>query len=520
MGNTNCKEGTEYWPKGPCTKPCGGGTQLMERKGDKQATGTGIPCPDIYKTVSCNTHLCPVDCIGYWGEWKCEATCDGINSSKIGYRKRTYTIITESANSGKICKVNNNRVEVISKCTKTDCPVNCVGNWGNWTACNATCNGINSSKIGSRTRTYTITRPAANGGTSCPKANNYIETDNTCTKTDCPVNCVGSWGNWTACNTTCDGTNSSKIGSRTRKYTITRPAANGGTSCPKSNNAIETDNTCTKIDCPVNCAGTWGNWTACNTTCDGINSSKIGSRTRKYTITRPATNGGTSCPKSNNYIETDNTCTKTDCPVNCKVGEWSSCNGNKRTRNVTEAINGGTLCTSEQKITDQSCNDCIGNWENWTTCSAKCDGINSSKIGSRTRTYKITTPATNSGNSCPNANNYIETDNICTKTDCPVNCILSDWSDWSVCDCKTKTNTRVRKILNNINNNLNCNYNLIEIKNCTDSDNNQCLKSECDSKKQIFNVQTKKCEDNNVLNIIKNLINILILYILNLFKKK
>jgi hypothetical protein len=101
---------------------------------------------------------------------------------------------------------------------------------------------------------------------------------------------------------------------------------------------------------------------------------------------------------------------------------------------------------------------------------------------------------------------------------CPVDCILSEWSDWNACDCTTKKNTRVRKILKNANDNdLKCG-NVVEIKNCTDNDYNQCLKSECEAKQQIFNLQTKKCEDVNVINIIMNIVNIIIVYILNLFK--
>jgi len=75
-----------------------------------------------------------------------------------------------------------------------------------------------------RTRTFTVTTPSANGGIACTIANNTTET-RTCTK-DCSVNCIGSWGNWE------DICNDYK-GNKTRTFTITTPAANGGIACPR-----------------------------------------------------------------------------------------------------------------------------------------------------------------------------------------------------------------------------------------------------------------------------------------------
>ena len=41
-------------------------------------------------------------------------------------------------------------------------PVNCVGSWGSWGECSATCGG------GIKERSYSITTAAANGGDACP----------------------------------------------------------------------------------------------------------------------------------------------------------------------------------------------------------------------------------------------------------------------------------------------------------------------------------------------------------------
>ncbi|NDC96380.1 hypothetical protein EB077_13825, partial [bacterium] len=121
----------------------------------------------------------------------------------------------------------------------------------------------------------------------------------------CPINCAGSWGAWGACNAVCINNNSSANGSRTRTYSITTPSDNGGKACP--NPTTETE-TCTK-DCSVNCIGLWENWSNCNAVCINNNSSASGNRTRTFTITTPSANGGIACPTT----ETK-TCTK-DCSV-------------------------------------------------------------------------------------------------------------------------------------------------------------------------------------------------------------
>ena len=94
---------------------------------------------------------------------------------------------------------------------------------------------------------------------------------------------------------------------------------------------------------------------------------------------------------------------------------------------------------------------------------------------------------------------------------------ISIWSLWSKCDCETKTITRTKKVINN---NLNCN-NLIEkqiIEKQSCSNNETCLKLECELQNKYYNLKTKKCDNKNILNYIINFFNLIILYIMNLFK--
>eukprot|EP01047_Picozoa_sp_COSAG01_P072056 COSAG01_NODE_11356_length_1952_cov_1.996762_1_plen_309_part_00 len=65
-------------------------------------------------------------------------------------------------------------------------PVNCVGAWGGWGGCSKVCG------TGSQSRTYSISRNAAHGGSSCPASNGQRQSRN-CNTNSCPVNCVGYW---------------------------------------------------------------------------------------------------------------------------------------------------------------------------------------------------------------------------------------------------------------------------------------------------------------------------------------
>jgi hypothetical protein len=185
---------------------------------------------------------------------------------------------------------------------------------------------------------------------------------------------------------------------------------------------------------------------------------------RVITITKHG-NGGVPCP-------TYEICN------DCEFSEWSDCSDNKKTRIITRTATNGGTCNN---ILTEPCNDCSGYWDDWTPCEANCDGIKSYnngietyKIGYRTSKYKIITPASN-GISCNL--NLVRYENNCYKK-CTNSC-----TEWRECDCNTNTSSRI------------CNGE-IEIKICSD----------------------EKCNYINVFNYIINFFNIIILYIINLFK--
>ena len=163
---------------------------------------------------------------------------------------------------------------------------------------------------------------------------------------------------------------------------------------------------------------------------------------------------------------------------NCEVSTWSDCSNNQKTRTITKPASYDGSCNY---ILTELCNDCIGIWDDWTPCIANCDEIKTYdvneiyKIGYRTSTYKIIIPEGNGGASCNIKDRQIKIDNNCLK-----NCSCSEWSE---CDCINNTITR------------NCNG-YIQTKNCSN----------------------ENCYNKNFFDYIINFFNLIILFIMNLFR--
>lgn len=84
--------------------------------------------------------------------------------------------------------------------------------------------------------------------------------------------------------------------------------------------------------------------------------------------------------------------------------------------------------------------DCeLSEWKKWSECDKECDG------GKQTRTRTIIKDSKNGGKECGN----LKETKKCNTNPCPIDCKLSDWSEWSECDkeCEGGQKKRTRTIL-------------------------------------------------------------------------
>jgi len=211
----------EWSDWGQCSKKCGGGIKLMNRKCDKPSPRFGgKDCSELGKPImshACNEQPCPID--GGYTDWtpysKCTKTCGG----GLQYKSRCC-VNPAPAFGGKPCILTGEPVDIKS-CGTDACPIN--GNWGKWEgfgACSKTCG---DDGIHLRRRTCD-NPPAMFGGKDCPGP--AIESA-ACNRSPCAVNGgLSQWSAWTSCSATCGAA------IRTRSRTCTNPPpANGGSNC-------------------------------------------------------------------------------------------------------------------------------------------------------------------------------------------------------------------------------------------------------------------------------------------------
>jgi Spondin-like TSP1 domain len=131
---------------------------------------------------------------------------------------------------------------------------------------------------------------------------------------------------------------------------------------------------CGAVDCGVS---TWSDWSSCSVKCGG------GIQTQTRTVTQQAANGGAACPTT---LSQTQACNTQGCPVDCVVSAWSA----------------------------------------FSACSTSCGG------GNQTATRAVVTPAAYGGAACPS----LSMTQSCNLQPCPVDCVVSSWSNWT--DCSTR----------------------------------------------------------------------------------
>jgi len=165
-----------------CSTECGGGVQARQRKIEIEVHRNGLPCPLLREVRECNPRPCPADCVYEYLDWApCSRPCGG------GTANRKLQVISAPQDGGKECPGDQAQM-----CNTQACPTDCiVSGWGQLSTCTKTC------AKGSTTRSRSVLRDGAHGGTDCPS----LKEHSSCNANPCPINCVTSqWSGWGMCS--------------------------------------------------------------------------------------------------------------------------------------------------------------------------------------------------------------------------------------------------------------------------------------------------------------------------------
>eukprot|EP01052_Picozoa_sp_SAG31_P001286 SAG31_NODE_43_length_31224_cov_10.112578_13_plen_543_part_00 len=431
-----------------CSRACGPGMQMRQftvNVSDMQSPQLCITFNGTAESRTCNLANCSVDCEGQWSDWgRCNATCGG------GSRSRVYSVLRAAAYGGNesSCMGTANETED-QLCNMHNCSdtVDCLGEWGQWERCAPECGE------GNQTRRYTVIHYGANNGTNatCETTVDGAEQMQSCSREPCPVDCVGSWGNFSNCSVACG------LGFATRRYTVHAAEMHGGAdyTCGALNGTLQTVY-CDAGECspepepepdisaePVesHCPGTWSQWSNCSRACGP------GMQMRQFTVNVSDMQSPQLCITFNGTAES-RTCNLANCSVDCE-GQWSdwgrcnaTCGGGSRSRvySVLRAAayggNESSCMGTANETEDQLCNmhncsdtvDCLGEWGQWERCAPECGE------GNQTRRYTVIHYGANNGTNatCETTVDGAEQMQSCSREPCPVDCVGS-WGNFSNC---------------------------------------------------------------------------------------
>ena len=344
-----------------------------------------------------------------------------------------------------------------SGCTAVHCE---VSNWSHWSSCSASTCG----KVGSQTRSRSITINPSCGGNTCPSS---LQESRLCYGSRA-VNCqLNLWSYWSSCSASTCG----REGSHTRSRSITTYPSCGGNACPSN---LQESRLCYGSSA-VNCQlSLWSEWSSCSASTCG----REGSHTRSRSITTYPSCGGNACPSN---LQESRLCYGSRVE-NCQLSswsEWSACSAircgssamqtSTRHRIITEKCGG--WCTSTFRKTRMCVrapvNCKLSSWSEWNTCNGTvCTAGHGTQVSFRNKTIKEAC-----GGTCTST--FFKTQscfNFFSRK--AVECQLSPWSEWSDC---TRTSCQLSGIQTST------------------RDRNKTVKEECQGTCKYALHQTKLC---------------------------
>jgi len=282
-------------------------------------------------------------------------------------------------------------------CEGPPCPVNCEGSWSEWSAPKS------DEPCGVqpyRERTFTITKNAAHGGYACDYPHNDTEQRNSGSPKSCCIE-HGDWAMVGACNA--DGT--AKYSQKVDENKV------GG--CPLSAKA--------KFLACCYQSNVWVDITTCNS---------VGRKTQEQTTVNCPDNVKTrqvDCPYVGPWVKVggcgadgkqyyrrdvinsgETTSKSEDC---CYIGAWNpwggwgACNGTTRSRTRTRSVVNCPAGTATTDTGSENCNHCAGYWTDSKCTKRYCSGLGCQVIRCSEYTTPVYTrtknPSNGGDNSCP-----------------------------------------------------------------------------------------------------------------------
>lgn len=451
----NCEGTWTNWTS--CSNDCEQTQQVTREFVVSQSNAHGgRSCPSpLVETSNCPYVSCDRDCVGGFSEWS--ANCEDLSCGFSNTINRIYTIQSDAVGNGKPCSNNHNFVQE-SNCPFVECVQPCNGGWSDWGECPTDSCG-ESNQV---SRIYTIDYPSGD----CPVDDRKVEYSN-CPYTSCPRHCEGGFSDW---DVECSNMPCGMSNVRTRVYTITSNAEPGGSNCYHNGRIMEDGQTetqaCPFVPCPVDCVGGWTDWEQCDPE-RACGTPQTMNRT--FIITSNAQNGGQECDPNYTKSESSN-CPIIECPVHCAgtFGEWDSncsdmpCGQNNVRRRVftitSNAEYGGSNCYHNGQIIGdgyvdtQQCQfvncpqDCVGGWSDW---NASCDDLPIGQSNEIYREFHISSNAMYGGVGCSNNNRDKETVQ-CPFVPEPIHC-EGDWiRDGPSCEVQECGNDKYELYVYNI----------------------------------------------------------------------